>query len=100
MLKRWQRLLTAALLSSSVFAATWIWYHFTDKQMITTNSEKPLAFIGKTIDEIQRLLVFYGSSSPKGNHFITEKQFAPLKKEKYEYNLRTRNVTSILKLNL
>ncbi len=54
MLKRWQRLLTAALLSSSVFAATWIWYHFTDKQMITTNSEKPLAFIGKTIDEIQR----------------------------------------------
>lgn len=54
MKKQWKRLLIAALSSSSVFAATWIWYRSTDTSQSANTNEKPLAYVGKVVDDIQR----------------------------------------------
>lgn len=54
MKKQWKRLLTAALTSSSVFAATWYWYQSTDQRSSSYGNEKPLAYVGKVVDDIQR----------------------------------------------
>ncbi|WP_413558040.1 hypothetical protein [Bdellovibrio sp. HCB209] len=54
MKNQWNRLMIAAISSSSVFALTWIWYQSTDKQQNSHNNEKPLAYVGKVVDDIQR----------------------------------------------
>jgi hypothetical protein len=54
MKNQWNRLVIAAISSSSVFACTWIWYQSTDKQQNSHNNEKPLAYVGKVVDDIQR----------------------------------------------
>lgn len=54
MKKQWKRLLIAALFSSSVFAATWFWYQSTDHRISSYGNEKPLAYVGKVVDDIQR----------------------------------------------
>lgn len=52
--KQWKRLLTALLVSSSVFAVTWYWYQFSSKDNSSRGNEKPLAYVGKVVDDIQR----------------------------------------------
>jgi hypothetical protein len=54
MKNQWKRLVIAAISSSSVFALTWVWYQSTDKQQNSHNNEKPLAYVGKVVDDIQR----------------------------------------------
>lgn len=54
MKKEWKRLLIAALSSSSVFVGTWYWYRATDNRNSSHGKEKPLAYVGKVIDDIQR----------------------------------------------
>ncbi|MGZ3769819.1 MAG: hypothetical protein ACXVCP_09335 [Bdellovibrio sp.] len=54
MKKEWKRLLIAALSSSSVFVGTWYWYQATDSRNSSRGNEKPLAYVGKVIDDIQR----------------------------------------------
>lgn len=54
MKKEWKRLLVAALSSSSVFIGTWYWYQASDTRNSSHGNEKPLAYIGKVIDDIQR----------------------------------------------
>lgn len=54
MKKQWKRLLVAALISSSVFAITWFWYAATDNKGVHHSNEKPLAYVGKVIEDIQR----------------------------------------------
>lgn len=54
MKKNIYRLTTAAILSSSVFAGTYAWYKYTEKDLTTYNGDKPVAFVGTVSDEIQR----------------------------------------------
>nr|BFD58824.1 hypothetical protein CKG001_09310 [Bdellovibrio sp. CKG001]BFD62249.1 hypothetical protein BdHM001_09300 [Bdellovibrio sp. HM001]BFD67833.1 hypothetical protein HAGR004_28550 [Bdellovibrio sp. HAGR004] len=54
MKKQWKRLLIAALSSSSVFAGTWFWYQSTDSNRASQSNEKPLAYVGKIVEDIQR----------------------------------------------
>lgn len=54
MKKQWKRLLIAALSSSSVFAATWFWYQSTADNLSSNTNEKPLAYVGKVVEDIQR----------------------------------------------
>ncbi|WP_415062854.1 hypothetical protein [Bdellovibrio sp.] len=54
MKKQWKRLLIAALTSSSVFAVTWYWYQSTDHRISAHGNEKPLAYVGKVVEDIQR----------------------------------------------
>lgn len=54
MKKQWKRLLIAALSSSSVFAMTWFWYQSSDHQLENKGNEKPIAYVGKVSDDIQR----------------------------------------------
>lgn len=54
MKKQWKRLLIAALSSSSVFAGTWFWYQSTDNNRASHSNEKPLAYVGKVVEDIQR----------------------------------------------
>lgn len=54
MKSQWKRLLLAAMISSSVFAATWFWYQATDNKFSSQNNEKPVAYVGKIFDDIQR----------------------------------------------
>lgn len=54
MKKQWKRLLIAALTSSSVFAATWYWYQSSDQKFSRNGNEKPLAYVGNVVDDIQR----------------------------------------------
>jgi len=54
MKKQWKRLLIAAFISSSVFAVTWFWYKSTEDRISSHGNEKPLAYVGKLVDDIQR----------------------------------------------
>lgn len=54
MKKQWLRLFVAALCSSSVFAGTYYWYTSTDQSKYSHGNEKPLAYVGKVVDDIQR----------------------------------------------
>jgi hypothetical protein len=54
MRSQWKRLLWAALLSCSGFAATFGWYNLTKNAHSNNENEKPLAFVGKAVEEIQR----------------------------------------------
>lgn len=54
MKKEWKRLLIAALSSSSVFVVTWYWYQATDNHNSSHGNEKPLAYVGKVVEDIQR----------------------------------------------
>lgn len=54
MKKQWKRLVIAAICSSSVFAGTYYWYKSTDLASTIHGNEKPLAYIGKVVDDIQR----------------------------------------------
>jgi hypothetical protein len=54
MFRQWKRLLFAALISSSLFAATWFWYQSTAIKNSSHSDEKPLAYVGKVVDDIQR----------------------------------------------
>ncbi|MNJ98407.1 FecR protein [compost metagenome] len=54
MKKQWRRLLLAAVISSSVFGVTWYWYQFSEQKISSESSEKPLAYVGKVVDDIQR----------------------------------------------
>jgi len=54
MRSQWKRLLWAALLSGSGLVATFTWYYLTKTKSHTNENEKPLAYVGKTLEEIQR----------------------------------------------
>jgi FecR-like protein len=54
MRSQWKRLLWAALLSGSCLLATFTWYYLTKTNSNKNEDEKPLAFVGKTHEEIQR----------------------------------------------
>ncbi|HEY8272224.1 MAG TPA: FecR domain-containing protein, partial [Pseudobdellovibrionaceae bacterium] len=54
MRSQWKRLLWAATLSGICLMATFTWYHFTKSKSHTNDNEKPLAYVGKINDEIQR----------------------------------------------
>jgi len=54
MKKQWRRLLFAAFISSTVFAGTWIWYQSMASKNTSHGNEKPLAYVGKVVDDIQR----------------------------------------------
>ncbi|WP_413584889.1 hypothetical protein [Bdellovibrio sp. HCB274] len=54
MKNQWKRLSIAAVSSSSVFALTWFWYQSTGTQQNSHSNEKPLAYVGKVVDDIQR----------------------------------------------
>ncbi|MDG0817892.1 hypothetical protein [Bdellovibrio svalbardensis] len=54
MKKQWKRLVIAAVCSSSVFAGTYYWYKSTDLSSSSHGNEKPLAYVGKVVDDIQR----------------------------------------------
>lgn len=54
MRKQWKRLLFAAVISSSVFGTSWFWYKLSDTKVTAHSSEKPLAYVGKVVDSIQR----------------------------------------------
>jgi len=49
-----KRLLWAALLSGTCLIATFTWYNLTETKNVSNENEKPLAFVGKTHEEIQR----------------------------------------------
>ena len=51
---QWKRLAFAATISSSVFVGTWMWYQSTDNSIASNNTEKPLAYVGKVMNDIQR----------------------------------------------
>lgn len=51
---QWKRLALAAMISSSFFAATWFWYQSTEVKISNHGNEKPLAYVGKVTDDIQR----------------------------------------------
>ena len=52
--KQWKRLLFAAVISSSVFAATFLWYRSSENTNKHASDEKPLAYVGKVFEDIQR----------------------------------------------
>lgn len=54
MRSQWKRLMWAALLSCAGFGATFSWYHLTKNKTLANDNEKPLAFVGKVSEEIQR----------------------------------------------
>jgi hypothetical protein len=54
MKSQWKRLVLAAVISSSVFAVTWIWYQSTGNKIESHGNESPLAYVGKAVDDIQR----------------------------------------------
>lgn len=54
MKKQWKRLVIAALTSSSVFAATWYWYQYSAQYISHSGNEKPLAYVGTALEDIQR----------------------------------------------
>lgn len=54
MKKQWKRFLIATFSSSSVFALTWYWYQSTNSTLDSHGNEKPLAYVGKVVDDIQR----------------------------------------------
>lgn len=54
MKKQWKRLLIAALTSSSVFAISWYWYHSSAIKFDHDFNEKPLAYVGTVVEDIQR----------------------------------------------
>lgn len=54
MKKQWKRLLMAALISTSVFALTFYWYQGSAQKIIRNSNEKPLAYVGTVVDDIQR----------------------------------------------
>jgi hypothetical protein len=54
MRSQWKRLLWAAMLSGICLIATFTWYHFTKSKSRTNENEKPLAYVGKISNEIQR----------------------------------------------
>lgn len=54
MKKTWKRLIFAALTSSSVFAATFMWYKYSDQSQNRSSNEKPLAYVGRVVEDIQR----------------------------------------------
>ena len=54
MRSQWKRLMWAALLSCTGFGATFTWYYLTKSKTHINENEKPLAFVGKTVEEIQR----------------------------------------------
>lgn len=54
MRSQWKRLLWAALLSGTCLLATFTWYYLTKTNSHSNENEKPLAFVGKTHEEIQR----------------------------------------------
>jgi hypothetical protein len=54
MRSQWKRLVWAALLSCAGFAATFLWYTLTKSTHGVNADEKPLAFVGKAVDDIQR----------------------------------------------
>lgn len=54
MRSQWKRLLWAAVLSGCCLMATFAWYYLTKTKSLTNENEKPLAFVGKTHEEIQR----------------------------------------------
>ncbi len=49
-----KRLAIATLISSSVFLATWLWYKSTENKVQNFADAKPLAYIEKPIEDIQR----------------------------------------------
>lgn len=49
-----KRLALATLISSSVFLTTWFWYKSTENKVQTSADAKPLAYIEKPIEDIQR----------------------------------------------
>lgn len=51
---QWKRLALAAMISSSFFAATWFWYKSTENKISSNANEKPLAYVGKVTEDIQR----------------------------------------------
>jgi hypothetical protein len=54
MRSHWKRLMWAALLSCAGFAATFTWYYLSKSKSLVNENEKPLAFVGRVSDEIQR----------------------------------------------
>ncbi len=54
MRSHWKRTLWAAMLSSLCLIATFTWYNLTKSKLHENDTEKPLAYVGKTNDEIQR----------------------------------------------
>lgn len=53
MRSQWKRLLWAAMLSCAGFGATFMWYNIT-KTKTHESDERPLAYVGKVTEEIQR----------------------------------------------
>lgn len=49
-----KRLFTAAILSSSVFGATYYWYKHSEVRYSYSGDERALAYVGKVIEDIQR----------------------------------------------
>ncbi|MFZ4404012.1 MAG: hypothetical protein ACOYOK_07920 [Pseudobdellovibrionaceae bacterium] len=49
-----KRLFFAAAISLSVYAVNAYWYFSSEKKFDSLKNEKPLAFVGKTVEEIQR----------------------------------------------
>lgn len=54
MKKQWKRLFVAAVISSSVFGATYFWYQYSGNRVSSLTNEKPLAYVGKVVEDIQR----------------------------------------------
>ncbi len=54
MKSQWKRLVFAAFISSSIFAMTWLWYKSTENKITFHGNEKPLAYVGKAFEDIQR----------------------------------------------
>ena len=52
--KRRRRLAFATLLSATIFAITWYWYEKTGTTDENIIDSKPIAFVGRSIDDIQR----------------------------------------------
>lgn len=51
---KFKRLFTAAMLSSTVFGATYYWYKHSEVRYSYSGDEKALAYVGKIVDDIQR----------------------------------------------
>lgn len=49
-----KRLCTAAMISSSIFGATYYWYKQSEVKYLHSGDEKALAYVGKIIEDIQR----------------------------------------------
>lgn len=54
MRSQWKRLVWAAMLSCAGFATTFLWYTLTKSTHGGNENEKPLAYVGKTLENIQR----------------------------------------------